>query len=387
MHLARRRFLEFMLGSPLLAATPEAAITDMLNVNDFEAVAKAKLPPAHYGYLATGVDDDVTLHANSAAYRKIHTLPRRLVDVSKLDTSVTLFGTKYETPIFLCPVSAQKAFHPQGEVAAARAANVKKTLVCLSTVATASVEDVTKACGQPIWQQLYPTDRWTYTERIVKRAEAAGCPVLALTVDRVFGRNTETQERFKRLDSRQCGSCHPDGKLSYGRKPMFDGMDMTGVNSLNYTMTWRDMAKLKSFSKMKLVIKGISTGEDAQRCFDSGADGVVVSNHGGRSEESNRSTIECLPDVVAAVGGKMPVLIDGGIRRGTDIFKALALGATAVGIGRPYAWGLAAYGQAGVERVLDILRYELEVAMRQNGTPRLIDVTRRSVALPITMNR
>jgi len=379
---ARRRFLEFLLASPLLKAAPADSLADMLNVMDFEAVCKAKLPPAHFGYMATGVDDDVTLHANSAAYRKIHTLPRRLVDVSRLDTSVTLFGTKYETPIFLCPVSAQKAFHPQGEVAAARAANVKRTLLCLSTVATASVEEVTKANGKPIWQQLYPTSRWDYTERIVKRAEAAGCPVLVFTVDRVYGRNTETQERFKRLDSRQCGTCHPDGKLTYLRKPMFDGMDMTGVSSLNYTITWRDLAKLKSFSKMKLVIKGISTGEDAQRCFDSGADGVVVSNHGGRAEESNRSTIECLPDVVSAVGGKIPVLIDGGIRRGTDIFKALALGATAVGIGRPYVWGLGAFGQPGVERVLDILRLELEVAMRQNGAPRLVDINRRLVALP-----
>jgi isopentenyl diphosphate isomerase/L-lactate dehydrogenase-like FMN-dependent dehydrogenase len=390
----RRRFLRFLAGSPLLAAgpvagwqaLPEAGIIadpkDAINVMDFEAAARKALSPAHFGYLATGVDDDATLRANREGFQHIQLRPRRMVDVTNADLRVEIFGTTWDTPIILAPVGSQKAFHPEGEVAAARAARVKRTLQILSTVTTGPIEEVIEANGKPIWYQLYPTSRWEITEKLVRKAEAAGCPVLVLTVDLPAGRNTETFERFKRMDSRKCTTCHvPGPQGGFGRKPMFDGIDMAGVTVYNPAMTWESVRKLKQMTKMKLVLKGIETREDALLCRENGVDGIIVSNHGGRAEESARGTIEWLPEVVDGAGGRIPVLVDGGFRRGTDIFKALALGARAICIGRPYQWGLAAFGQPGVERVLDILKKELELTMKQCGTTSIAQITRSSVSV------
>jgi 4-hydroxymandelate oxidase len=390
----RRRFLRFLAGSPLLAAapamgwqaSPEASIIadpkDAINVMDFEAAARKALPPAHFGYLATGVDDDATIRANREGFQHIQLRPRRMVDVTNADLRVEIFGTTWDTPIILAPVGNQKAFHPEGEVAAARAARVKRTLQILSTVTTSPIEEVIEANGNPIWYQLYPTSSWDIMEKLVKKAEAAGCPVLALTVDIPSGRNTETQERFKRLDNRKCVTCHiPGPQGNFGRKPMFNGIDMTGVGVYNPSLTWESVRKLKQMTKMKLVLKGIETREDALLCRENGVDGIIVSNHGGRAEESSRGTIECLPEVIDGAGGRIPVLVDGGFRRGTDIFKALALGARAICIGRPYQWGLGAFGQAGVERVLDILKKELELTMKQCGTTSIAQITRASVSV------
>ena len=386
----RRQFLKFLAASPLLArgtanwqtAFAEAAASDSeapdrtliaspndaLNVLDFEPVARQALPPAHYGYLATGVDDDATLQANRAGFSKFHIRSRRLVDVSRIDTSIELFGATWKTPIVLAPVGSQKAFHADGELASARAAAARGHLLILSTGTTTSVENVTSARGGPVWYQLYPTDAWRITQALVKRAERAGCPVLVLTVDLPAGRNTETATRFARKDTRQCGSCHQPGWPGFfRRKPMFDGLDLSGVSMSAPALTWDFVHRLKDTTKMKLVLKGIETREDAALCVQHGVDGIIVSNHGGRAQESGRATIECLPEVVEAVQGKMPVLVDGGIRRGTDVFKALALGAKAVGIGRPYIWGLAAFGQPGVDKVLDILTRELTLMMRHAG--------------------
>jgi 4-hydroxymandelate oxidase len=405
----RRRFLRYLAASPLLAApafafnplsewlafadplqramsdlqtkAPSAEITSpeqVLNVMEFEGLAQKKLPPAHFGYLATGVDDDATVRANREGFTRIALRSRRLVDVEHLDTSVKLFGTTWETPITLQAVSALKAFHPEGEVAVARAARAKKHLQMLSTVATASVEEVTAARGTAIWQQLYPTNDWNVTRAILKRAEAAGCPVVALTVDLHEDSNRETLFRSRRVDTRDCTNCHQPGLAGYvRRKPMFDGLDVSKVTGFHFPgMNWDFVKRLKDATPLKLVLKGIVTKEDAQLAVEHGVDGVIVSNHGGRAEETLRGTIESLPEVIEGAGGKIPVLMDGGVRRGTDIFKALALGAAAVGVGRPYAWGLAAFGQAGVEAVLSILRRELETVMRQVGTRSVGDMTR-----------
>ena len=352
-----------------------------LDVMEFEPLARKALPPAHFAYLATGVDDDVTVGLNHEAYQHIEIRSRRLIDVEKLDTSVELFGTKWETPIFLCPVSAMKAFHPDGEVAVARAAAKKHHLQILSTVASSSVEEVTAARGAPVWQQLYPTDDWSVTRAIIKRAEAAGSPALVFTVDLHENSNRETIAKAKRVDDRECSACHESGFTGYARtKPMFDGLDVSKVTGLHPpSLTWDFVKRLRDSTKMKLLLKGIVTREDAEIAVNHGVDGIVVSNHGGRAEESLRPTIECLPEVVEAVKGKIPVLLDGGIRRGTDVFKALALGATAVGFGRPQGWGLAAFGQSGVEAVLGILRRELEIIMRQAGTPSVRSITRASI--------
>jgi len=379
----RRQFLKFLAGSPAFAwsglhgfggrqATALAegitAPAEAINVFDLEAVAREKLPPAHFGYMATGVDDDATLRANREGFARFQIRPRRLVDVSSVDTSTHLLGTTWKRPVVLAPAASQKAFHPDGEIASARAAGARGQLLILSTATTVSVEDVAAAHGGPIWFQLYPTDTWRVAHALVRRAEAAGCPVLVLTVDLPAGRNTETERRLARTDTRQCSSCHQPGLAGYvRRKPMFDRIDVTGVGLLSPRLTWDVVKRLKDATKMKLVVKGIETREDAELCVQHGADGIIVSNHGGRAEESGRGTIECLPEVVDAVQGRILILIDGGFRRGTDIFKALALGARAICIGRPYLWGLSAFGQPGVDRVLEILNWELELMMRHAG--------------------
>jgi isopentenyl diphosphate isomerase/L-lactate dehydrogenase-like FMN-dependent dehydrogenase len=385
----RRAFLKFLAGSPLLAGfnpfreafrqtTAQDVISspaEAINVFEFEAAARKALPPAHFGYLATGVDGDATLEANHEAFSHYQLRPRRLIDVSRIDLTAELFGAKWETPIVIAPVGSQKAFHTEGEIAVAKAAQTKKTLQILSTVTTSSVEDVTNARGGPVWYQLYPTNKWEAARKMVKRAEAAGCPVLVLTVDLLGGRNTETQAKFRRLDARQCASCHASGPGAYyRRKPMFNDIDTEGLTLNSPALTWQFVRRLKELTSMKLVLKGIETREDALLCLENGVDGVIVSNHGGRAEESGRGSIDCLPEVVHAIGDRIPALVDGGFRRGGDIFKALALGARAVCIGRPYVWGLAAFGQTGVERVLDLLRRELELVMRQCGARSLKEI-------------
>ncbi len=376
----RRKFLSFLAGSPLLRGQELADPKDALNVMDFEAAARKALPPAHFGYMATGVDDDATLRANRDGFNRIYLRPRRLVDISKADLRTEVFGASWDMPIGLAPIGNQKAFHAEGEMPVARAAQAKRAMQVLSTAANSSVEDIAKALGHPPWYQLYPSSRWEVTERLVRRAEAAGCPALALTVDTQAGRHTETLERAKRLDKRECAACHGTKPEDFfRRKPMFAGIDVNGLRTSNPALNWEHVRRLKKLTAMKLLIKGIETREDARLCLENGVDGIIVSNHGGRAEESGRGTIDCLPEVVEAAGGRVPVLIDGGIRRGTDVFKALALGAKAVFIGRPYIWGLAAFGQPGVERVLDILRIELQLVMKQCGARSIAEIGPGSV--------
>jgi isopentenyl diphosphate isomerase/L-lactate dehydrogenase-like FMN-dependent dehydrogenase len=379
---SRREFLSFLAASPLALAQP-VAITDpkdALSVLDFEEAARRALPIAHFAYITTGVDDDATLKANREGFTKIQLRPRRLVDVSKVDSSVDLFGVRWPSPIYICPCGSQKAFHQDGELATARAARAKNAVQMLSTVSSTSVEDVAEALGRPPWYQLYAPAQWDGVQKLVPRVEAAGCAVLVLTVDQNGGRNTETQKRLSRADSRPCASCHqatPGTNMSKQGRPMFAGIDSTAYNSPS--ATWELVDRLKNLTRLKLIVKGLETGEDAALACEHGADGIVVSNHGGRAVETGRGTIECLPEVVAAVRGRIPVLVDGGFRRGTDVFKALALGARAVGIGRPYLWGLGAFGQPGVERVLDILNAELTLAMRQCGTRSVAEITKAFV--------
>lgn len=377
---SRRAFLRFLAASPLASQLlGQTGPADLLSVADFEAATRQKLPPAHLGYLMTGVDDDLTLRANISAYQRIGLRTRKLVDVSKTDMSTEIFGTAWDSPIFLCPVGAQQAFHPEGEVAVARAAKAKKHVQILSTVTSSSVEDVAKALGTAPWYQLYMPTTWDATERMVRRVEAAGCPVMVWTVDLLAGRNTETATRGQKADTRNCVSCHINGLGQFAHRPMFQGLPADiGINPRS--ATWSYIDRLKKMTKMRIVIKGIDTGEDARLCRESGADGIVVSNHGGRGTETLRPTVEALPEVVDAAGRNIPVLMDGGIRRGSDIYKALALGARGVGIGRPYIFGLTAFGQPGVERVLDILRAELALTMRQCGAVSLKDISAGSVS-------
>ena len=404
---SRRRFLQFVLESPLLyglgaalgagaaAAQPRAQddavlggalkFTDLikspdeaLNVWDFEPVMRNAVPAGHYAYMAQGSDDFGTIAANRRGFGEIQLRPRRLVDTTKVDLSVELFGQRYASPILLCPVGAQQMFHPEGEVAVARAAKAKNALQVLSTVTNFSVEDVAAARGAPGWFQLYATSNWDVTLGMIKRAERAGCTALALTVD-IPARNLEPSARFNRDADARCVGCHSAGGSPWRLRHMFDGVDMTGTQMGSAFLTWDYVNRLKNATSMKVLVKGVVTGEDAKLSIEHGADGVIVSNHGGRSDESLRGTIEALPEVVDAVRGRVPVVVDSGFRRGTDVFKALALGADMVGVGRPYLWGLGAFGQPGVEKVLDILNRELRIVMQQMGATTITAISRTSL--------
>ncbi len=394
---SRRQFLKWLSGSPLLAYGGMESVAawaaerpsyiealtaaaefiksprEAINVFDFEPVMRKNVPPAHFGYMASGIDNEATLRANREAFQKYYLRPRRLKDVSKVDMTMEIFCTKYDSPIFVSPTGGNKAYHPEGEVAVARAAKTGNHLEMLATGATTSIDAAIEARGGPVWFQLYATSSTEVALALVRRAEKAGSPVVAVTVDRVGGRNQETLFRLRRTDTRDCKACHDDASGggaggNRDRRPNYDGIDLSGVRSFqSANMTWDFIKRLRDSTKMKIVLKGILTHEDAALAVQNGVDGILVSNHGGRGEDNGRGAIDCLPEVVQAVKGRMPVLVDSGFRRGTDVVKALAMGAHAVGIGRPYLWGLGAFGQPGVERVLELLRIETSAAMQQCG--------------------
>jgi 4-hydroxymandelate oxidase len=403
---ARRDFLRFLAASPYVLAAgglgaflrpPTASaqragdgvdvIADpasALNVFDFEEAAHRKVAPGHWAYMASGVDDDATLRANRAVFQRVQLRPRRLRDATLVDTRVELFGTMYNSPIFLCPTGSERSFHTDGELAVARAAAARGTLQCLSTMTSTAIEDVNKALGRPVWYQLYAPSKWAACEQLLRRVEAAGSTVVLLTVDNTTGRNSETYRRTRPKDLNQCVSCHGPGEPpgAVGTRAMFKDIDMTGVRAPSPAMDWAFVDQLRKFWRGTLIIKGIDTHEDARLAIEHGFDGILVSNHGGRATETLRSTLEALPEVVAEVGSRIPVFVDGGFRRGTDVFKALALGAKAVGVGRPFLWGLGAFGQAGVDRVLEILQGELKLVMGNCGTRTVVDINRTYIATP-----
>ena len=312
----RRRFLQYLASSPLLAAggasafaetlMPKAKLPDPLmwgpldasrlikspkeaiNVFDLEPVMRQNVPPAHFGYMASGIDDEVTLRRNREDFLKFQLRPRRLVDVSKVDMSVDILGTKYSSPIVCAPVGGQRSFHDEAESAVARAAKAGDHLQILSTMTSDPVEDVIKARGAPIWFQLYATNKWEVAAAITKRVENAGCTAMAVTVDRSGGRNQETLFRLRPEDKRDCNGCHDRTSLQSALKTraMFKDVDITGLrNTQSSAMTWEFFKKMRDHTKMKLLAKGILAWEDAVLAADAGLDGIIVSNHGARSEE------------------------------------------------------------------------------------------------------
>jgi 4-hydroxymandelate oxidase len=394
---SRRRFLQYCAASPLLASgafaakalevpsklpdpmtwAPPGSIDlikspkEAINVFDFEPVARQNVPPAHFGYMASGIDDEVTLRANRDDFKRFQLMPHRLNDVSKVDTSIELFGVKYDSPIFVCPTGANQFFHPDGELAVARAAKAGNHLQMLSTSSNFSVDDVTKARGAPVWFQLYASPSFEVAKALIKRADGAGSPVLMVTVDRIAGRNQETLFRLMKSDTRECSGCHDRSSFAARalRRHNYDGIDLSGIKGAGESsnLDWDTVKRMRDVTKMKIMLKGIITADDAQLAVQNGIDGILVSNHGGRGEDNGRSTIDALPEILAAVNGRVPVIVDSGFRRGTDAVKALAMGAQAVGVGRPYLWGLGAFGQEGVERVLELVRVETRAAMQQCG--------------------
>ena len=411
----RRQFLKWMSASPLLAVPGVSSLAadnpvfasnrlpdpvmwaprtfdklianpkEAINVFDFEAVARSRVPPAHFGYMAAGIDDDATLRANREAFLKYYLRPRRMVDVSKVDMSVEIFGIKYDNPIFISPTGGNKAYHADGEMAVARAAKAGNHLQMLSTAATISINDAVATRGAPVWFQLYATSDREIAYALVKRAENAGSQAVVVTVDRVGGRNQEALFRLRRGDYRECRVCHDSAEGGGGggnrdRRPNYDGIDLSKARSMQSdNLTWDFIRQLRDKTKMKIVLKGLLVAEDAKLAVEHGADAILVSNHGGRGEDNGRGAIDSLPEVIEAVNGRMPVIVDSGFRRGTDVVKALAMGATAAGIGRPYLWGLGAFGQPGVERVLELMRIETRAAMMQCGVRSVKELTKAFV--------
>jgi 4-hydroxymandelate oxidase len=389
---ARRRFLQFLAASPLLtggamAQEKPALITaagQALSVFELEAVAETKVPPAHWGYLMTGVLDDRTRDANAAAYGKWGMRARRLVSAGKPDLSVRLLGETWASPVLLCPLGSQRAFHPDGELASARAAKARGALQVLSTVASTGVADVVRERAGPIWFQVYPTDDLEVAKGLVRKADAAGASAIVLTLDLLDGPGRrETLQRLMRADTRQCAACHTTprgpGPMESMRRPNFAGLDISRVRTSQGALTWDYVSRMREATKKPVLVKGIMTGEDAKIALGRGVSGIWVSNHGGRAEESLVPTLDALAEVRAAVGPKVPVIVDGGIRRGVDVYKARALGADMVGIGRPYIWGLGAFGQAGVEAAMRLIDEELDQAMRETGVARLADIKRANL--------
>jgi len=384
----RRQFLRYLAASPVAGAMAgmdfangAAAVmspADAIDVFDLKETARGNIPMSHWGYLMTGVNDDSTLRANRAAFDKYYARSQRLVSVADVDMSVDILGTRWPTPIILAPLGSQRAFHADGELGSARAAKSRNHLQMLSTVSSTSVEAVSEARDAPVWFQLYTMGGWEGVRSRVRRAEIAGCPVVVLTVDMAGGTDARhTLMRSIREDTRDCAACHEGNGIAAQGKPMLGGISEAAAE---IDLTWEFLDRLKQETTMKVFVKGIVTAEDAEKSLEHGVDGIIVSNHGGRGDDSGRGAIESLEEVAGAVRGRTTLFMDSGIRRGVDIFKALALGADAIMIGRPYIYGLGAFGQPGVERALDILTHELRIAMRSFGTPTLAHIGPDSIA-------
>jgi 4-hydroxymandelate oxidase len=330
----------------------------LASLADFESEAQARVSPGAWARVAGGAADELTLRWNRQAYERIRLNPRVLVDVSRIDTRVTLLGQELPFPILLAPVGGQSFIQPEGEILSARGAAAANAVYIISSSSSCRVEDIARSGQGPLWFQLYVQKDRAFTRELVERAEDSGCRALCVTVDSpVFGaRNREERAA---------------GELPERPLPNLQGRDY-----LDPGLTWKDIDWLRSFARTPVLLKGILNPEDAQTAVAAGVSGIIVSNHGARNLDTVPATIDALPRVAEKVRGRIPLLVDGGIRRGTDIIKALALGASAVAIGRPYLWGLGVSGAEGVARVVDILTKELQQAMALTGRPSIASIDR-----------
>lgn len=343
---------------------------DILKVADYEALARERMQPAAYDYYAGAAGDERTLDENRRAFDRIVLRPRVLVDVSKVDVSTTVLNHRIELPVMLAPTAFNRLAHPDGELAAARAAGGSGTIMVASTLSTCSLEDVAAAATGPLLFQLYVYKDRELTRELVRRAEAAGYRAIVLTVDTpVLGRRErDVRNRFalpEGISMKNFEAAMTDA-TRWGPHSSFASY----VHDLfDTTLTWSAVEWLRGQTRLPVLLKGIMTAEDASIAVDAGVDGVIVSNHGGRQLDGVAAAIDALPEVAEAAAGRIEVFMDGGVRRGTDVLKARALGARAVLIGRSYLWGLAADGEEGVRGVLGILRTELQLAMALAGRP------------------
>lgn len=346
--------------------------SEPVNVNEFQDLAKQTLPKMAYEFFAGGAEDEYTLKENVEAFKRISIHPRVLVDVSKIDMSTTVLGYKISSPITIAPTSSQKLAHPEGEVATARAAAACNTIMVMSFSSSFSVEEVASSCNAVCFFQLYVFKRRDISALLVQRAERSGFKAIVVTVDNPrLGR--------READIKNNLILPPKANLKGLMKD--DGSKIRSFAPANFdaSLSWKDITWIKSITSVPVLIKGVLTAEDAIKAVEVGVAGIIVSNHGARQLDYAPATITVLEEVVHAVGGKIPVLFDGGVRRGTDVFKAVALGAQAVLIGRPVVYGLAAKGQQGVEKVVGMLKEELELTMALAGCCTIKDITRAHV--------
>jgi 4-hydroxymandelate oxidase len=360
------------------AATAQSA-PDPVCVGDFEALAKSRLSHMHWEYLRGGAQDEITARWNVEAFQRIRLQPKALVDVSRLSTELTLFGQKFTTPILLAPTGYHRLFHPDGELATVRGANAAGVTFVVSSMATVAIEKITAEATHPVWFQLYvaAVDR-EFSRDLIQRVEAAGCHAICLTVDApVIGiRNFEQRVRFALppgLELPQLSGL----KNLVPHWPKKDDI----YSFFAADLTWKDVQWLRSSTKLPFLLKGILNPSDAAIAAREGVDGIIVSNTGGRNLDTAPPTIEILPAIADAVAGRMPILLDGGIRRGSDVLKALALGASAVLVGRPYLYGLASSGAQGVTDVVNVLTREFKMTMALTGKTTLAGIGRDTIAV------
>ncbi|HEU4414911.1 MAG TPA: alpha-hydroxy acid oxidase [Candidatus Angelobacter sp.] len=350
------------------------------DVTQFEPLARQRLSQMAYDYVRSGGGDEITMREDRAGFERLRLLPNILVDVSKIDTRVTLFGNELEHPIMLAPIAYHRLYHPEGELGTARGASATGALYAISSFTTTAIDEIARNTERPLWFQLYVQRDRGFTKDMVQRAVASGCKAVCLTVDTPVLGNRYGQMSFGLPSHLEC--VHLRGlelkspilhQATQGHKTQRKGIyDVL----FDPTFNWRDVEWLRSVAGVPVILKGVLAPEDGRRAVEHGADGVIVSNHGGRNLDTVPATIDALPRMVDAVAGRIPVMLDSGVRRGTDVLMALALGAKAVFIGRPYIYGLALGGAKGVERVITILRDELERAMALTGRRSIAEIDR-----------
>ena len=350
-------------------------MTAPLTVDDYEALARERLPAAFYDYYAGGAGDEVTLAANRRAFDSLALHPRVLVDVGQVDTSVRVLGADLALPVLLAPTAFNRLAHPDGEEAAARAAGRAGTVMVASTFSTFSVEEVAAAAAGPLWMQIYVFRDRAVTADLIARAEAGGYRAIVLTVDTpVLGRRSrDVRDAFALPDGMTLRNFESPGVHTRWKS---SGLPFAAwVHDLiDPSLTWEAVDWLRARTRLPIILKGLLSAQDAQTAADAGVDGIIVSNHGGRQLDGAPAAVTMLQPIAESVAGRTALLMDGGVRRGSDVLKALALGADAVLIGRAYLWGLAAGGEDGVADVLRILREELAVAMALCGRASVADV-------------
>ncbi|HEY9673325.1 MAG TPA: alpha-hydroxy acid oxidase [Waterburya sp.] len=351
--------------------------TKPINLFEYQTLASQQLPPMARDYYASGSWDEITLRDNRAAFERYKLRPRMLVDVSQRDLSTQILGQSLPLPILIAPMAFQCLAHPEGEIATAKAAASVGSLMVLSTLATKGMDEVASVKKQaPQWFQLYVHRDRALTRALVESAHAAGFQALCLTVDApVLGkREKDIHNQFVLPPDMELANLSALTDLEISYNPGESGLFTYFLEQINPALTWADLEWLQSLSPLPVVVKGILRPDDAIRAVEHGAKAVIVSNHGGRQLDGAIASIDALSEVVAAVGHKVDVLLDGGIRRGTDVLKALALGAKAVLLGRPVLWGLAVSGEAGVQHVIELLRDEFDLAMALSGCAKLQDI-------------